>query len=169
MKGMLEVYQTLEWPAKESDGIFLAGPTQRDANKLDGWRKKAFDIFDEKEFKHDLYIPEFRDGKPPGWTYDRQVLWEMSLLAHARVIMFWIPRSEKLPAFTTNIEFGEWANSGKKIVVGCPAEAERMEYIRTRCKLNGVPVHGTLEETVEAAISIFQASRLVEMYEKRNN
>lgn len=167
MKGMMEVYQTLEFPPITSDGIFLAGPTARDIDKLCGWRKGAFEIFDE-EFKCDLYIPEFRNGKTSDWTYDRQVIWEISLLNHARVIMFWIPRSEELPAFTTNIEFGEWVNSGK-IVVGCPDGAEKMDYIRTRCKFNNIPVHKTLKETVEAAIAMFQARKLTESYAKKNN
>jgi hypothetical protein len=152
----------LELPPETSDGIFLAGPTMRDVDELAGWRKEAFEIFEEK-FKCDLYIPEFRDGKASDWTYDRQVLWEISLLAHARVIMFWIPRSTELPAFTTNIEFGEWVNSGK-VVIGCPDDAEKMDYIRTRCKFSGIPVHKTLKETVEAAMAMFQARRLLEKY-----
>jgi hypothetical protein len=140
----------------EPGGIFLAGPTYRDGKFLDSWRATAVQHLIDINFNDNIYIPEFIDKKPDGWTYDKQVMWELEALNKATVIMFWIPREERyLPAFTTNIEFGEHLHTGK-IVVGAPNHAEKMEYIRTRCRFNCIPVYDNLFQTVAMAKAMYE-------------
>jgi calcineurin-like phosphoesterase family protein len=64
----------------------------------------------------------------------------------ASYILFWIPRDKNHPAFTTNIEFGEWLNSSN-IVVGFPPDSERNDYITERLKLLNKGVSNTLKDT----------------------
>jgi hypothetical protein len=102
-----------------------------------------------------LYTPEW-NTKPEGWTYEKQLLWEVKHLNTAHIILFWIPRSEDLPAFTTNIEFGENLHSGR-IVVGSPPEASHIRYLQTRCKLLDIPWHTTLGSCCHAALEMLHA------------
>lgn len=160
MRGTMDVYTTTEYIPDDSDGIFLAGPTVRDQETINGWRLEAIDLFSKIDFEYDLYVPEFCRGQPLYWTYERQVMWELKALQKARIILFWIPRSNELPARTTNIEFGEYINSNK-IVVGCPDSAIHMEYIRSRCKFNGIPVHNELQTAVMMAKAMFESRRML--------
>ncbi len=65
-----------------------------------------------------LVIPEYMTEFPNDWNYSRQVSWERKWLELADIIVFWIPRSEELPAYTTNIEIGQYLLSDKIIVGG---------------------------------------------------
>lgn len=130
-----------------SNAVFLAGPCPRE-NYEDDWRKEAVSILEGIGFEGDIINPtnpEY-DGNL-SW----QVEWEHKGLCMASHILFWIPRNEKHPAFTTNIEFGEWMNS-PNTVVGFPPESERNEYIRERCKMLQKPVFSTLKETCEQVL-----------------
>lgn len=145
------IYYTCEEPT-QAGGIFLAGPSLREDQKGVSWRPDVIRILRMIKIRPVIYVPEYRDGiQPEGWTYEKQVEWEVKCLALARTILFWIPRSEKLPAFTTNIEFGEWLHSDK-IVIGWPKEATRMEYIRHRCKMKGMTIHHGINSLCQEAI-----------------
>jgi hypothetical protein len=153
----MKVIYTMEAPDTNTTSVFLAGPTMRISDDFDGmessWRNEAVQYFQKLGFDGNIFIPEFRENKKPnGWTYGKQVDWEVENLNGADVILFWIPRDlEKLPAFTTNIEFGEWMKSGK-ISIGAPDKAPKNDYIKYRCEKLNIPFFNNLKEVVAFAI-----------------
>jgi len=111
----MEIVYTLENSinGKNEKSIFLAGPTYREKElKQYSWRIEAIALIEKEGFDGTVYVPDFRDGiQPEEWTFSRQVDWEVKNLESSTVILFWIPRHlYKLPAFTTNIEFGQFLN-----------------------------------------------------------
>lgn len=130
--------------------IFLAGPTLRDnLHNLTPWRIKACEILQDFGFSGHIYIPE-----PFAGSKEEQIDWEIYHLEKADCILFWVPRDLKiLPAFTTNIEFGEWMKSGK-VVLGAPENAEKVSYMIYRANKLQVPVFDTLEATIQMAIQM---------------
>lgn len=134
--------------------IYLAGPTYRGPHDhRKSWRSDALKILKEKEFKGIIYVPELSPGlQPVGWTYSRQIDWELDAMKESTVILFWIPRDlEELPAFTTNTEFGEWMKSDK-IVAGAPGDAPKNEYIRERCSRLDIPWSISLSDCISNVI-----------------
>lgn len=103
-------YSNMDLPSGNRPSIFLAGPTSRSFTATP-WRKQA--ILSE-----------------PDQTviFAKQVEWEYNALHMASVISFWVPRSEELPGFTTNVEFGFYVRC-KKVVYGRPPEALRTQYL----------------------------------------
>lgn len=129
--------------------IFLAGPTPRE-EEVQSWRPDAVDEFYKQKFVGTLYVPEGKILE----NYDDMVEWEDERLESCNCIMFWIPRElKKMPAFTTNIEWGRWESSGK-VVLGAPEDAPKMGYIRYYARKHGVPQATTLAETVSLAIKM---------------
>lgn len=108
--------------------IFLAGPTPRSLD-VESYRKEAIRILCDLGFDGIVYVPELEfDNRT--FNYDNQVWWERKALYNATVIVFWVPRSSKLPAFTTNIEFGYWiAKNSNKVIYGRPDNSERNRYL----------------------------------------
>lgn len=153
----MDIKYTLDPIKNEGSSIFLAGPTLRTDSmelKVGSWRNKAVDILDAISYNGTVYIPEFNPstGKPTDWTYERQVSWEVEALNNATIILFWIPRDlDLLPGFTTNIEFGEWLNSGK-IVIGAPENSEKNKYLQTRCDRLEILWYYNLLPLINAAI-----------------
>jgi len=151
------IHYTLD-KTDETGGIFLAGPSFRPDQQGESWRREAVRIINVLKINPIVYVPEFRPefGAPRGkqpqmWSFERQVQWEVEYLNKARTIMFWIPRTEELPGFTTNIEFGEWLHSDK-IVIGCPDYAINMRYIKERCAMRGMPVYNNIQDLCIAAV-----------------
>lgn len=92
----------------------------------------------------------------PTWeqhdSYDEQVAWELEALKQASIIVFWIPREiETMPAFTTNVEFGFWAQSGK-VMLGAPTNAPKMKYLRELAKRYSIPTYNDLDSILAAAV-----------------
>jgi len=107
--------------------IFLAGPTPRDPN-TPSWRPKAIEILEGLGYKGTVYIPE--DRGVSDYKFDEQIKWEWEALNASKVIAFWVPRElSTMPAFTTNIEFGMYASSGK-CLLGTPVNAPKNNYLR---------------------------------------
>lgn len=69
----------------------------------------------------------------------------------ASAIVFWVPRSKKFPALTTNYEFGEWYKKSH-VFVGWPEEAEHCDYMRCKLKEQHKTYFKTLEDTLKAAV-----------------
>lgn len=131
--------------------IFLAGPTPRE-HHVPSWRPEALRILqDTLGFTGTVIVPETADGKPHAYTH-AQILWEWEALTHATIVAFWIPRHiETMPAFTTNVEFGMLASSGK-IVMGHPDGAAKMKYLDALAKRHGIQVFDTLEAALREAV-----------------
>ena len=152
----MNIVHTLESIEDCSNSIFLAGPTHRvreGQTKFNrSWRSDAIGIFNNLCFSGTLFIPEWKDNvKPTDWTYSKQVMWEVHYLKRASVVMFWIPRNLKdLPAFTTNVEFGEYLSANS--VAGSPTNAEKNEYLKERFRLLGKPWFDSLEDTCKYSI-----------------
>ena len=113
------------------NSIFLAGPCPR-KNYEDDWRFEAFDILEELGFGGTVLSPtndhymEMRNQHND--MFMKQTEWEYKAMCTATAIVFWIPRSEEHPAFTTNLELGQWW--GKKgVYVGFPNDSWKNEYI----------------------------------------
>lgn len=134
-----------------SNAVFLAGPCPRD-NYEDDWRFEAIQILNEIGFQGDIINPtnpEY-DG-----NLNWQTQWEHKGLCMSSYILFWIPRDKNHPAFTTNIEFGEWLNS-LNIVVGFPPNSERNDYIKERLKMRQKGVSDTLKDTCLEVLKLSQ-------------
>lgn len=149
-------------PSIVTKSIFLAGPSPRDKNIVD-WRHEALSYLGSSPINFDgtvfIPTPEKRfygtNHNSLTWTYDNQISWECECRHVADLIVFWVPRDVvgKMPAFTTNIEFGEDLHSGK-IVYGRPENAEKCDYLDQRMKEMKLPVFVSLEYTLDHAVSL---------------
>ena len=143
--------------------IFLAGPTPRDS-ETPSWRPEAIALLSELGFTGSVCIPEDppnRSERSPSFDSVAQIEWEERCLKMADVIVFWVPRElKKMPAFTTNIEWGRWHRSGK-VVLGHPAGAPHTAYMDYYAKKEGVPLTYDLRGT------LWDALALIEVHHKR--
>lgn len=138
-------------PDRTAKSIFLAGPTPRD-KQVPSWRPEAFRILHELGYDGYVFIPEDRDGGYPKDQWEKQVEWETAALNMADIIVFWVPRDmATMPALTTNIEWGAWANSGKA-VLGTPDSASKMQYMKWQAGKYKVPVFDNLLITLSHAV-----------------
>lgn len=147
-------------PAGER-AVFLAGPTPRRAD-VPSWRPAAVAELRAQWTGPEpltVFTPESRNGLRAR-EYDDQVDWETEARAAANAVLFWIPRClETMPGFTTNVEFGLDAPTGRA-VLGCPPDCpnpERNRYLVRVAHRLGVPVRQTLPETVAAALQTVRA------------
>ena len=145
-------------PIPAGPSVFLAGPTPR-SEAVASWRPEAVRALDAAwTASHPLHllVPE-NPGGLHATEYDDQIEWEWAGLDRATAILFWIPRDLRtLPGFTTNVEFGLMARSGRT-VLGCPPDCpnpERNRYLIRLARRFGVPVLQTLAETVAATVRI---------------
>ena len=130
--------------------IFLAGPTPRSLD-TPSWRPTALQILEKLGFSGSVYIPETSDWLPHE-HYDDQVHWEWEALNLSTVVVFWVPRDlDTMPAFTTNIEFGLLADTGK-LILGYPQTAPKMKYLDKLASRHGTQIFHTLESTLKAAV-----------------
>ena len=149
---MKVVYALEPFPDSCAKSVFLAGPTPR-SRDTKSWRPEALRILEAKGYDGVVFVPETADG---AWkaSYQEQIDWETEGLNRADCILFWVPRDlTNLPAFTTNIEFGEWHKSGK-IVFGAPEGAAKVAYLFAKAERMNVPTAKTLEATINAALAM---------------
>jgi hypothetical protein len=139
--------------ALDSPSIFLAGPTPRRPD-VSSWRPLAVDLLRGLDFGGTVLVPERRDWSVR-FSYLDQVEWEHQGLEGCSVIAFWVPRDlERLPGFTTNVEFGRYAGSGR-CVYGRPPDAPHTRYLDwLHKKMTGGSPEGTLEGTMRAAVDL---------------
>jgi len=160
---MQVVYAREPFPDRWTKSVFLAGPTPRDA-ETPSWRPEALRLLKAAGFDGVVFVPEDRDITGCAINpenYEPQIQWEDEGLQRADAIVFWVARELepdedgrlKMPAFTTNIEWGEWFDSGK-VALGYPEKTPKMGYLRTKAKWNLVPIAHTLEATVGEALGI---------------
>jgi len=157
---MKVVYTGDEAPETFTKAIFLAGPTPRNKREVSSWRPDALKILEEKGYDGVVFIPEDSGGEFKK-DYDDQVEWEEKYLNMADCILFWVPRDltpdstgfPKMAAFTTNVEWGTWASSGK-VVYGAPVDADKVSYLQHYADKLNVPAGTTLAETLELAMKM---------------
>ena len=156
------VYAKEELPEKITRSIFLAGPTPRNREEVASWRPEAISILEENGFDGVVFVPEPRN-KEFQHSYEDQVEWEEKCLNVADCIVFWIPRDisldskgyPKMPAFTTNVEFGAWCDSGK-VVWGAPPDADKNTYLEYYAAKYKVSTADTLLGTLENAMTMLR-------------
>lgn len=121
------VYTGQDAPKTYTKSIFLAGPTPRD-EATPSWRPQMVKALDNAGYDGVVFLPEFEDGAPRV-DYTDQVEWERRHLQMADQILFWVPRDlDSMPAFTTNVEFGRYIQSGK-VMYGRPDDAPKNRYL----------------------------------------
>lgn len=145
-------------PIPSGPSVFLAGPTPR-SETVASWRPQAIQALDaawQAPRTLHILVPE-NPGGLRETEYEDQIEWEWEGLDRASAILFWIPRDLRaLPGFTTNVEFGFVAGSGRT-VLGCPPECpnpERNRYLIRLARRLGVAVTETMADTVAAAMEI---------------
>ena len=154
------VYTGEEMPEKFTSSIFLAGPTPRNPQEQKSWRPEALKILENIGYDGLVFVPDPRSGEFK-LDYNDQVDWEEKYLNVADCIVFWVPRDleldskgyPKMAAFTTNVEFGFWADSGK-IVFGAPPQAAKNGYLKHYCEQYKVPMSDSLEATLASAMEM---------------
>lgn len=138
--------------------IFLAGPTPR-SKDVRSWRPEALDILRALKYDGQVIIPEHKgfesrfSAEEFENLYLNQCEWEDFGLEHAVKIVFWVPRDlDIFPAFTTNVEFGRYVNSGR-VIYGRPPNAPKNKYLDwLYAKYNKLPIHKTLFNTLVSSI-----------------
>lgn len=154
------IYTGDEVPTTITKSIFLAGPTPRNPTEQDSWRPEALKILEDKGYDGVVFVPEDAEGEFKK-EYDDQIEWEERYLNMADCILFWVPRDltldstdfPKMAAFTTNVEWGTWASSGK-VVFGAPEDADKVSYLKHYAEKYNVPIGQTLTETLEHAMNM---------------
>ncbi len=147
---MTVVYVGQEFPTSFRKAIMLVGPTPRRADVL-SWRPEALRILESLGYDGVVFVPECEDGT---WrhNYDDQIETEERMLNMADCIVCWVPRDmATMPALTTNDEFGHWKNSGK-VVFGAPQGAPSVRYQQYYAQKLCIPLHETLEATLQTAV-----------------
>jgi len=122
------VYALQKPPAVFSKSVFLVGPTPRKETGGESWRPAMLAALEEAGYDGVVFIPEAKDGT---WkhSYTDQIHWEQTHLNMCDRILAWVPRDlEKMPAFTTNVEFGQHVASGK-LIYGRPVDAPKTRYL----------------------------------------
>lgn len=158
------IYTGEEIPENITKSIFLAGPSLRpnQLGQVEQWREDAYQILNDIGFDGVIFSPENRDNKfLENFDYDDQVEWEDKCLNLADCIVFWVPRdlskdkdgNPKLPAFTTNVEWGAWCESGK-VVFGSPKGADKIRYLEYYADLYKAPTANSLTETLRNALEM---------------
>lgn len=127
--------------------VFLAGPTPRSLS-VKSWRPLMAKKLREAGYEGHILMPE-KENPEEGYDYDLQVDWEDKGLNQSDLILFWVPRNlGTMPGFTTNIEFGQYMNSGR-VVLGHPKNAEKMRYMIHKAEKHSIPYYNKMDEMVE--------------------
>lgn len=141
-----------------ANAIFLAGPCPR-KDYTNDWRYAAFEILERLGFKGSVITPtndrfqELRD-KFGNEALRVQTEWEAIAMKKASAIVFWVDRhvDQGFPAFTTNIEFGEWY-SKQGVYCGFPDGADKNEYLKVRLEQERIPYWTDLEEMLRTVVA----------------
>lgn len=149
------VYAGEQPPGTWQASVFVAGPMPRDPT-APSWRPDALRLIADGWTGPGtlvVFVPEARDRHRPQPGYISQD-WEERWMAVVDVIQFWVPRRmPDLPGLNTNIEYGRTETSGR-VVLGLPPDAVSVHYLRRGAEAHGVPVHDTLDGTIDAVLAM---------------
>lgn len=147
------VYAREEPPDRWEAAVFLAGPTPR-SPEVASWRPDAVAALRERwrgRGRLVVFVPEHRHGVHDDYT--GQVEWEERCLHLSDEVVFYVPRDlDTMPAFTTNVEWGMWHDSGRA-VFGAPPDAPKNRYLLHYAAKSGVPTASDVGAAVEAALA----------------
>lgn len=153
MTKMVVVYAGETPPGGWRASAFIAGPMPRDPNAR-SWRPELLGELQARWTAPGtlvVFVPEARDRHNPDPEYVSQ-LWEERWMAVVDVIVFWVPRNmTSMPGLNSNIEFGRH-ESGGRLVLGLPAEAVSVQYLRRAVAARGGTVATTLADTAQSAL-----------------
>jgi hypothetical protein len=160
--------------------IFLAGPTAQGVRRTP-WRAEVLEKLAKRGFAGTVLLPEFRDGLFLERVADRfgapasaipslratthNILhWETTGIEQATVVLFWMPFAlaaesdpASLPGFTTRAEVSrELQRDPRRLVLGMPKGALSGGHIRYHAHHAGVAVSETLDQTIEAAVTMIE-------------
>lgn len=148
---MLEiVYSGQKTPEILKKSIFLAGPSPRNEN-VKSWRPDFIKELESQGFDGVVFNPEFAPNTEYTFDYDKQIAWEQKHRAIADIIVFWIPRDENLPGFTTNIEFGLDLPTGK-VIYGRPDSSPKNSYLDYIYRQSGDNPHNNIKTLIHEVI-----------------
>lgn len=93
--------------------------------------------------------------------YAEQIEWEELCLNIADLIVFWVPRDLSLdsngqlrmPAFTTNVEWGVWCQS-EKVLLGFPEKAEKNKYLEFYAKKYNIENYNNLIDLLKSSVEL---------------
>jgi 8-oxo-dGTP pyrophosphatase MutT (NUDIX family) len=146
------VFAQEPFPTRVERTLFLAGPTPRSID-VESWRPEALRLLEARGWSGTVFVPEPRDRAFKG-SYDDQVDWELAGLRRADAVLFWVPRDlTTLPGFTTNVEFGLLAASGR-VVLGAPPDAPKTRYLRLLAERYHVTTVDRLDDAIDAAVAL---------------
>lgn len=144
-----------------NNSIFLAGPCPRE-NYENDWRKQAFEILERLEFKGNVITPTNPDYMKLREKYGDdasaiQTKWETIAMKKASAIVFWVARdiANGFPAFTTNVEFGDWYNK-PGVYCGFPVNAAKNEYLKCRLDAEKIRWWDSLEKMLTFVVRKLQ-------------
>ena len=134
---------------------FLAGPCPRE-NYGEDWRFEAATILRRLGFKGNIISPTNDHYMEMRKNYGLEMLsqqteWERRMMHTCSALVFWVPRSEKWPAFTTNVEYGEWYKK-EGVFFGYPEGAIKNEYLELKLQEQNKTAYHTLEDILKAAM-----------------
>lgn len=135
--------------------IFLAGPCPRE-NYGEDWRFEAATILRRLGFKGNIISPTNDHYMEMRKNYGLEMLsqqteWERRMMHTCSALVFWVPRSEKWPAYTTNVEYGEWYKK-EGVFFGYPEGAIKNEYLELKLQEQNKTAYHTLEDILKAAM-----------------
>ncbi|MBI4142827.1 NUDIX hydrolase [Candidatus Uhrbacteria bacterium] len=162
------IYAQEPLPDRVVKTLFLAGPTPRTA-AVRSWRPEALRMLADRGYDGTVLCPEDRAIGGMHGDWDAQLEWERNAMERADCILFWVPRDLTVtrsilsgesvedalcfPAFTTNIEFGRWEDSGK-VVLGFPPNAPNTRYLGAYADRYRIPRADTLRDTIAHALAV---------------
>ena len=138
--------------------LFLAGPCPRGNTEQTQWQSQwhaqAVELLGQSGYDGTVCIPlPYETDK----DFEEGVAWEDACMQRADAILFWVPRDlDKLPGFTTNMEFGEYLKSGK-VVLAYPEGAPKMRYLDVKARWHSIPVVHDLVSAVREALQLAES------------
>ncbi|MFH1098462.1 MAG: nucleoside 2-deoxyribosyltransferase domain-containing protein [Candidatus Uhrbacteria bacterium] len=147
---MRTVYAGETFPTTITKILYLAGPSPRDKSHPN-WREETLRRLEQEGYDGHVFVPLPRDGQFPD-DYQAQATWEQSAMDRSDVVLFWVPRNlVTLPAFTTNVEFGQKCRN-RNVVLGYPKGAPKCRFLGYLAERNFIDHTETLEQTIKLAL-----------------